>query len=238
MKKLFAILALAAMATSSNAQIKGDMNDDGVLSLTDIMFIVDVILGKELSCPDNKHPHMIDLGLPSGTKWACCNVDDTRSKQRPENYGSYYAWGEVKSKDYYSQDTYEYYKDGKYVIIGSEIAGTNYDVAHVKWGGSWVMPTKGQFEELRANCTWKWITQNGVNGVLFKGANGGSIFLPAAGYRANDVPYNADLYGYYWSSTIYPNSQKNAAQFFFSSISAYLFYVYFHLGLPVRPVSK
>ena len=199
MKKLFAILALAAMATSSNAQIKGDMNDDGVLSLTDIMFIVDVILGKELSCPDNKHPHMIDLGLPSGTKWACCNVDDTRSKQRPENYGSYYAWGEVKSKDYYSQDTYEYYKDGKYVIIGSEIVGTNYDVAHVKWG---------------------------------------SIFLPAAGYRANDVPYNADLYGYYWSSTIYPNSQKNAAKFFFSSISAYLFYQYFHLGLPVRPVSK
>ncbi len=74
-----------------------------------------------LSCPDNNHPHMIDLGLPSGTKWACCNVDDNHKKQSPTNYGCYYVWGEVKQKKTY-KDNYKYYKNGFYVNIGSDIA--------------------------------------------------------------------------------------------------------------------
>ena len=58
-----------------------------------------------MTCPDNNHPHAIDLGLPSGTKWACCNVGATN----PEEYGGYYAWGETKEKDIYGRNTYAWY---------------------------------------------------------------------------------------------------------------------------------
>ena len=54
-----------------------------------------------LTCPDNNHPHIIDLGLPSGTKWACCNV----GASIPEGYGYYYAWGETETKDHYDWNT-------------------------------------------------------------------------------------------------------------------------------------
>ena len=155
------------------------------------------------SCPDDNHPHAIDLGLPSGTKWACCNVDDDHSKQSPTNYGSYYAWGEVKGKDYYSNDTYEYYLYAFfYADLGSNISGTQYDVAHYQWGGSWVMPSHDQQVELLDNCTYEWTTVNGVNGGKFtSNTNGGTIFLPAAGTRWYDDLYYAGSRGYYSSST-------------------------------------
>ena len=89
-------------------------------------------------CPDNNHPHMIDLGLPSGTKWACCNV----GASKPEDYGDYYAWGEVNewgditgSKNDYSWKTYAYCdgsEEGCF-FLGNDIAKTNWDAAHVKW---------------------------------------------------------------------------------------------------------
>lgn len=139
------------------------------------------------SCPDDNHPHAIDLGLPSGTKWACCNVESSS----PEGYGGYYAWGETEEKSDYDRYTYKYYNDitGYIINIGSNISGTQYDVAHVKWGGSWRMPTKDEIEELVNNCTWKWTTYNGVNGQLVTAPNGNSIFLPAAGNRlGTDLP--------------------------------------------------
>ena len=107
-----------------------------------------------LFCPDDNHPHMIDLGLPSGTKWACSNVDDDATKQSPTNYGSYYAWGETKEKKVYDWSTY-IHCDGTLETchdIGSDIGGTQYDVAHVKWGGNWQMPTRKQIEELIEKC--------------------------------------------------------------------------------------
>ena len=87
MKKLLLALVLSLMALTSQAQkTHYDVNGDGKVNVTDIMFIVNNILNipnpgdndasqSFLTCPDNNHPHMIDLGLPSGTKWACCNVD-------------------------------------------------------------------------------------------------------------------------------------------------------------------
>ena len=115
------------------------------------------------ACPDGNHPHLIDLGLPSGTKWACCNVGATQ----PEEYGGYYAWGETEEKEVYSEDTYKYYQNGSYVNIGSDISGTEYDVAHVNWGSDWVMPTHDEQMELLNNCTSEWTTLNGVNGRKF-----------------------------------------------------------------------
>ena len=112
------------------------------------------------SCPDNNHPHAIDLGLPSGTKWACCNVGTTT----PESYGSYYAWGEKEEKEKYDWTTY-IHCDGSMKTcqsLGSDIAGTEYDVAHVKWGGFGVMPSKDQFQELIDKCSYTGTIENGV----------------------------------------------------------------------------
>ena len=135
-------------------------------------------------CPDDHHPHMIDLGLPSGVLWSCCNV----GASAPEGNGGYYAWGETEEKEVYDWSTYTHC-DGSaesFHHIGDDIAGTEYDVAHVKWGNQWNMPSLEQFWELENNCTISWTNQNGVNGTVVTGPNGNSLFFPAGGDRRED----------------------------------------------------
>ena len=189
-----------------------------------------------MSCPDDNHPHAIDLGLPSGTKWACCNV----GADKPDAYGGYFAWGETETKDTYSLENYKHYDGSEESChnIGADIAGTEYDVAHVKWGGSWVMPSETQMNELKDNCTSEWATVNGINGRIFKGTNGGSIFLPAAGYRGYDDLSLAGSYGYYWSSTQHPSSSGSAYRLGFGSGYVDWSRDYRYLGQSVRPVSR
>ena len=159
----------------------------------------------------------VDLGL--SVKWATCNV----GANAPEEYGGYYAWGETEEKSDYTEYTYKYYNENTgYVNIGSNISGTQYDVAHVKWGGSWRMPTKDEIEELYDECTWEWTTLNGVNGKLVTGPNGNSIFLPAAGYRNGTELVNAGEYGGNWSATLVEDSSGNAFSRSFYSYGAYL----------------
>ena len=203
----------------------------------------------DTSCPDANHPHMIDLGLPSGTKWACCNV----GAHSPEEYGGYYAWGEVSEKDVYNEVTYQYAtgtdKDGdgwydddvmSYQNLGSNIAGTQYDVAHEQWGGSWVMPSHDQIKELINYCTYQWTTLNGVNGMRFIGSDGGSIFLPNAGARWHGNLYYANSYGYYWSSTQDPDYSGYAFGLYIGSGYAYWndYGLYRDGGRSVRPVVR
>ena len=136
----------------------------------------------------------VDLGL--SVKWASCNV----GAESPEEYGGYYAWGETEEKDDYLPSTYLYSK----VNIGSDIAETEYDVAHKLLGGGWRMPTEEEYVELCENCVWQWETVNGINGYKVVGLNGNSIFLPAAGYRYGTVVDYLGMrgnHGYYWSST-------------------------------------
>lgn len=160
-----------------------------VLSLTDI-------------CPDDHHPHAIDLGLPSGTRWCCCNVGAVR----PEAYGGYYAWGETSEKSVYNWETYAYGSSrDDCASLGADISGTQYDVAHVRMGVPWVMPSKEQQEELRKYCTQEWTSVNGVNGILVTGPNGGQIFLPAGGWYCWCGLINAGSLGFYWSSTQGPD---------------------------------
>ena len=154
------------------------------------------------ACPDGNHPHLIDLGLPSGTKWACCNV----GANQPEAYGGHYAWGATE-------------ENGSYATVDSDISGTEYDVAHVKWGGNWRMPTFDDINELLDNCTTEWTTLNGVNGRKFTSKiNGNSIFLPAAGHRWDGELRNVGTYGKYWSST--GNDENSAYDLYFYSDSA------------------
>ncbi len=201
----------------------GDTNLDGVVNVNDITATAAIILGGDspkddkvyLKCPDDHHPHIIDLGLPSGTKWCCCNVGATT----PEGYGGYYAWGETSEKSVYNGDTYAYYNSntGSYTNIGSDIAGSQYDVTHVRMGAPWRMPSTEQQQELIDNCTRTWTQQNGVNGTLVTGKNGGQIFLPAAGYRWNDYLSYAGSDGYYWSSSLGPYYDYYAYNLYFGS---------------------
>ena len=189
-------------------------------------------------CPDSNHPHMIDLGLPSGTKWACCNV----GANTPEAYGGYYSWGETNEKSTYTLANY-IHCDGSWETfhnIGSNISGTQYDVAYVKWGGSWVMPSKAQLDELRDNCTYQWTTYNGVNGGKFTSKkNSASIFLPAAGDRLEDGLYDVGSNCVFWSSVQNPSHSYSAyhldlhSGFVDSGGGSYRIG-----GLSVRPVSK
>ena len=185
-------------------------------------------------CPDDHHPHMIDLGLPSGTKWACCNI----GASNPEEYGGYYSWGETEEKDYYNWSTYTHCDGSSYTChhIGDDIAGTEYDVAHVKWGGSWRMPTKAQQEELSGNCTRVRTQKNGVDGIKVIGPNGNTIFLPAAGYRLYDYLFDTGGRGYYWSS-LCSNVETQAYFIAFDSGNWYWDDDYRYNGLSVRAVS-
>ena len=160
------------------------------------------------TCPDNNHPHAIDLGLPSGTKWCCCNV----GASSPEGYGGYYAWGETSEKSVYNWETYAYYNNnnGRCVNIGSDISGTQYDVARARMGAPWRMPTHEQLKELIDYCKWTRKQQNGVNGKLVTGNNGGQLFLPASGCRLDSGLYNAGFEGNYWSSSFDPNVDLQA----------------------------
>ena len=176
---------------------------------------------------------MIDLGL--SVKWASHNV----GASSPEGFGGYYAWGETEEKSNYDWQTYKYYyRNGSYVNIGNNISGTQYDVARVKWGGSWRMPTLDEIRELVENCSWKWTTYNGVKGRLVTGPNGNSIFLPAAGGRfVTNVGGVGDC-GDYWSATQYESDSQRAFLLNFHS-DGYLWYSYTYrdYGFTVRPVS-
>lgn len=183
-------------------------------------------------CPDGNHPHAIDLGLPSGTKWCCMNV----GASSPEEYGGYYAWGETSV---YNEETYAFYdKDyGSYIFIGSDISGTQYDVAHVRMGGpwaSWLMPTFEQQNELVEHCTQMWTQLNGVWGILVTGPNGGQVFLPAAGGGGLD---DAGSYGIYWSSSLCPlGGDGFAFDLIFNSNDWVLNRDFRYKGHSVRPV--
>lgn len=133
-----------------------------------------------LSCPDDNHPHMIDLGLPSGTLWACCNV----GASKPEEFGGYYSWGATDE----DKSCYDLHIDI------DEISGTDFDVAHVKWGSPWHLPTREQVEELCEYTTHDSFSLNGVASCEFTGDNGRKLYLPI-------TKIHYDCYGLYWSST-------------------------------------
>lgn len=174
-------------------------------------------------CPDGNHPHAIDLGLPSGTKWACCNVE----AKMPGDLGGHYAWGETKEKSEYTLDTYTYHTviDNKdiYAYLGEDIGGTQYDVAHVKMGATWRMPTLAQMKEL-LDCEWTWSVEYdskdyGMSGYAVKGKNGSTIFLPAAGYLWHPTQNGVGSHGRYWCSQPYPNSSLESYAYILSFYS-------------------
>ena len=167
----------------------------------------------------------VDLGLPSGTKWATCNV----GANTPEGSGNYYAWGETSTKYIYNWSTYRYC-NGDYNKLTKYCTNVEYgdngftdnlttlvtsdDAATANWGFGWRMPTPTDLYELKNNCTVTQTTYNGVNGRLFTGPNGNSIFLPAAGSRGNELG-GVGSYGIYWAKTIYTDAPDLAFILYF-----------------------
>ena len=168
-------------------------------------------------CPDGNHPHMIDLGLPSGTKWACCNV----GANSPSERGDHFAWGETTPKSYFRLNNYKWYANGDDHNILKYCCNSDYgtvdnrpelkledDAAYVSWGVEWRMPSLTQIRELLNNCTSEWTIANGIGGYLFKSkTNDNAIFLPLPGWNPRGT--GLDAVGNYWSRgydyDIWPN---------------------------------
>ena len=195
---------------------------------------------------DEGHEY-VDLGLPSGTLWATCNV----GANAPEEYGNYFAWGETQPKDTYNLSTYQhcngtentltkYCNDSSYGYNGFTDELTTLlpedDAATANWGTDWRMPTKEEWQELYQNTTVTWTSQNGVSGRLFTASNGNSLFLPAAGYHLNNSLYYDGVYSYYWSSWLYTDHPNYAWNLYISSEGYYLSDFDRTYGRSVRPV--
>ena len=164
--------------------------------------------GNQSSSPSTgfeKGHEWVDLGLPSGNKWATCNI----GASTPEEYGDYFAWAETSTKVEYTTGNWKYKTDAGYIKYetkgmkrASPDANDNRtildlidDAAHANWGGLWLTPSKKQWEELEEQCTWSWTG----NGYRVTGPNGQSIFLPAAGYQSESSSKDVASRGLYWT---------------------------------------
>ena len=170
--------------------------------------------GENMNSEGTKGHDYVDLGLPSGTLWATCNV----GADTPEGYGDYFAWGETTSKTNFTWLTCKYANNGdrrkltKYCNDASfgnngftdklTVLQASDDAATANWGKGWRTPTKDEWQELKDNTTSTWTTKNGVQGRLFTASNGRTLFLPAVGYHSGDKLYAVGNNGTYWSSSL------------------------------------
>ena len=198
-------------------------------------------------CPDGNHPHMIDLGLPSGTKWACCNV----GANSPAEVGDFFAWGETTPKSLFGAHNYKWFIGGDSHNITKYCCNINYgtvdgrteleledDAAFVQWGAEWHMPSLSQLLELLNNCTSEWAKVNGMGGCLFKSkTNDSAIFFPLAGWRPDGL--GLDAVGNYWSHHYDYGTWPHLAYILcitYGNTGAYGAYLPRHYGANVRAV--
>ncbi len=164
----------------------------------------------------------VDLGLPSGTQWATCNV----GASNPTDDGDYFAWGETQTKSIYNYDTYTYSSEPTTLPASA-------DAATVNWGRDWRMPTQAEFEELKKYCNWIWIS----DGYMVIGQNGNSIFLPAAGFRYFGSLNPKGSSGHYWTSSINTDNQSIGAWGIGFDSDVYFINIGFRdCGFSIRPV--
>ena len=203
----------------------------------------------------NDHEY-VDLGLPSGTLWATCNM----GADSPYHSGRYFAWGETKSRDIFKWYDYEFleneYTDDEGFLnytatdIGDDIAGSEYDAAQCEWGDGWTMPTSENWEELQSCCRMEFskVISSDVKGSINKdeclricGPNGNSILLPLT-FSPHDGVSTEVLRGEYWSSTactgLTDYSYPSAIQVYYNPTNPKLesFPNGRHDGLSIRPV--
>ena len=197
----------------------------------------------------NGHAY-VDLGLPSGTLWATCNV----GADTPEGYGDYFAWGETAPKTTYDWDTYKYCNGAprqltKYCVQPEygyngftdslTLLQPQDDAATANWGDGWCIPYPEQWEELWYNTVFEQSIQNGVKGILFTATNGRSLFLPAAGgISGTSHLFPPITSNYYWSNSLecYSGWQFRAECLCFENDYINIESTYRCKGRSVRPV--
>ena len=181
-------------------------------------------------------PAAVDMGL--SVKWASCNL----GADVPQGSGDFYAWGETAVKADYSGDTYYWSANpAKYAerfILNRQLDAED-DAAQARLGGGWRMPTFTEMNELVQQCDWQWTTLEGVNGYrVTSRTTGGSIFLPAAGYKEGQEVLFAGSAGRYWTATRHPYHANCAMELFFSSDFHYAYFYRRLRGYPIRPVCE
>lgn len=254
MRKFLTLIMLFVSICMSAQTLKGDVNGNGKIDIDDVTMLISIYLDYEKPiAPAHCGHEYVDLALPSGIKWATCNV----GASSPEEYGDYYAWGEIDAKSTYDSGTYKWCSETfssmtKYWTYSSEMTYDNKivldledDVAHVKWGGDWRMPTIDELCEIRDDCIWTETTMNGINGYkVASKTNGNFIFLPFAGFRYNDELAAAGEVAKYWSCMLSNATPSEAAflQLLSSSMTSdnlnlvNMSYDYRTYGLSVRAV--
>ena len=220
MKKLLTLILLLALFLAGMAA-----SQFFIVNKTDgsqLYFAISEV--DSISFYDPQEHDYVDLGLPSGTMWATCNL----GADSPEEDGDYFAWGETTPKSNYNWSNYKYgsaanqltkycnkssyglngFTDGKTVLDASD------DAARVNLGENWRMPTLEEMNELWSNCTHVRTTINGKVGCLFTGPNGNTLFFPGAGQglRATD----SDPIGVYWTNSLYSSNASQGACFGFN----------------------
>ena len=191
---------------------------------------------------DEESFEYVDMGL--SVRWGTCNV----GAATPEEYGYYFAWGEVETKDYYQLNNYRWAASVSGMILkyctnsflGNVDNKTQLepedDAARVICEDMWRIPTENEFNELINNCSITWTSSNGVYGLEFVSKkNGNSIFIPAAGYYY-DVEKDASSFGYYWTSSLDINDSTRAKQFAFNEDGHILSGSTRYFGQTIRPV--
>ena len=189
-----------------------------------------------------------DLGLPSGTLWATCNV----GANKPSDYGLYFQWGDIVgyTKDQVGKDklfnwhSYKWYNDdgtiifSKYTMEG-DVLDLEDDAAHINMGGDWHMPMPSQIQELIDNTTKECITLEGVKCMKFTSKKDASksIFIPMAGYAWDDLVEDTDEYCLAWSSMLSYNRVHNGQYLYLFSKRTHLYSNQGRAnGFPVRGV--
>ena len=247
--------AVVTMSFGANTQSKRSATLSVRCTDTDWPARVNLSVSQDVTTEIGTHDY-VDLGL--SVKWATCNV----GASKPEESGDYYAWGETKTKTKYKWSTYifcssytdDYTSDdvmlSKYNTHSSRGGVDNKteldledDVAHVKWGGSWRLPTKTELFELVNNCTVSPETLNGVSGFRFRsnitGYTNRSIFMPTTGFMGNNLVSEGTWFEY-WSSSLYANSPVSACVIIYhynsSDVNPYISAENRYWGHVVRPV--
>ncbi len=224
-----------------------DVNGDHEVNIADVNMIINIILGIYVPTPDHE---WVDLGLPSGTLWATCNV----GANSPEEYGDFFAWGETEPKEKYSESNYKWYSGSWYnhrrsitkYCTNSEYGYKGFvdnkteldpedDAAYVNWGPAWRMPSIEQIDEL-SDCSAQWTQVNGVNGQLITGPNGNTLFLPAGGYFIDDSHEDPGTTGFYWSRKLSSGSPNFVYCLTLSSDDWGWWHFYRECGFTVRAV--
>lgn len=180
----------------------------------------------------------VDLELPSGTMWATCNIGAIN----PEDFGDYYAWGEVETKPSYDTSNYKYWTDTSNITKYNSTDGLlslelEDDVAHLQFGGGWRIPTQAQLWELLNNTNAELTTINSVYcaKLTSKLDNTKYIILPAAGKYNGTRSDNKDK-AYIWSKDLYTSDKRYAMYIQFDKNGSVVYQQYRSIGFPIRPV--